>query len=71
MNEAKIKETSKQIADLLAKNGLTYSEVSRVIDEATDSLYVVTGNSGIVYRDGKPYERKPYAKELTPVSVDT
>lgn len=68
-HDAKIKETAKQVAALLAKSGVTCSEVSRIFDEAAKSLYVVPKDSGVIYRNGRPYERKPYAKEYTPVDA--
>lgn len=72
MNADKIKETAKLIAALVTKGGATYSEVSEIFDEVKRRLLVVPDNGRIVYRDGVPYERKPYAREYTPVnSADT
>lgn len=72
MQQEKIKETARQIAVLVAKSGATYPEVSEIFKAAQESLFVVADNSGIVYRDSVPYERRPYAREYTPVkSADT
>lgn len=65
----KVEAVEKQVAALLEENGLSYSEVESVLCDVKDQMRVVGLNSGVVYRNGKPYERKPYAKEYTPVAA--
>lgn len=73
MDLAKKTETAKQIAVLLATNGATYLEVPEILEKAKNYLHVeIIAKPRVVFRDGAQYERKPYAKDYTPVrSLDT
>lgn len=63
-----VNKLAKKVTALLEENGLTYYETDVFFFAVKENLHVVGPNSGVVYRDGKAYERKPYAKEYTPVN---